>query len=320
MELKILSRSLNRILQKCVLCPHKCRTDRTNGDIGLCHAGNVPVMSSAMPHHGEEPPISGISGSGTIFFTHCNMKCVYCQNYQISQESRGVELSILRLSEYMISLQNSGCHNINFVSPTIWIPQIIEAILLAREKGLKIPLLYNTGGYDNPKIIKMLNGAFDIYMPDMRYSSDSMAEKYSSVKNYVANNRDSIIEMYTQVGGLELDRNGIAKKGLLIRLLILPENIAGIKKTLDFVKSELSTNVYLSIMAQYHPSYRANKSRYLNRRTVAGEYFDIVKYADNLGFNFGWTQDFESLDSEEDLFIPDFNDKKIFKYYGKKEN
>ncbi len=320
MELKSLSGSLNRILEKCVLCPHKCRADRTAGEDGFCRAKNEPVMSSAVPHHGEEPPVSGRSGSGTIFFTHCNMKCVYCQNYQISQQPGGIKESISGLAGHMIRLQDSGCHNINLVSPTIWIPQIIEAVIHARKRGLKIPLVYNTGGYDNPEIIKMLSGIIDIYMPDMRYSTNDMAEKYSLVENYVTNNRDSVKEMYRQVGGLELDRDQIAKRGLLIRLLVLPEDIGGIKKTLDFIKSEFSTDVYLSIMAQYHPAYRAGRFSALGRRVTAGEYLDIVKYAEKKGFDFGWTQDLVSPDPEEDLFIPDFNNKKIFKYYRKKEN
>lgn len=278
----------------------------------------MPRMSRAMPHHGEEPPISGRHGSGTIFLTHCNMKCDYCQNYQISQEHKGIDISISRLSEYMIDLQDSNCHNINLVSPTIWMPQIVEAAVLARKKGLKIPLAYNTGGYDNPDIIRMAGGVFDIYMPDMRYSSNLMAKKYSHINNYVENNRESVKEMYRQVGGLKTCGDGIAKRGLLIRLLVLPDDIAGIKKTLDFIKNELSTDVYLSIMAQYHPAYKARRFSGLDRSIITGEYLDIVKYAVKLGFDSGWTQDFESLQSGEDLFIPDFNNKKIFKYYRKK--
>ncbi len=158
MPLDKLSRSLNMLLKKCILCPHDCRVDRAGGETGFCRAGNEPRMSRAMPHHGEEPPISGRYGSGTIFFTHCNMKCAYCQNYQISQEHKGIDISISRLSEYMIYLQDSNCHNINLVSPTIWMPQIVEAAVLARKNGLKIPLAYNTGGYDNPDIIRMAGG------------------------------------------------------------------------------------------------------------------------------------------------------------------
>jgi len=310
-------KSLDIILNKCLICPHKCKVNRKSEEKGFCNAGYNPVISSAMPHHGEEPPISGNRGSGTIFFTYCNMKCVYCQNYQISQEFEGTKCSISELADSMIKLQNLSCHNINFVSPTIWIPQIVKALSIARNKGLSVPTVFNTGGYDNPKIIKMLDGIIDIYMPDMRYSNDDMARKYSMVEEYVRYNRQSVKEMYRQVGGLKVDPEGVALKGLMIRLLVLPENIGGIKKTLDFIKNELSTDVYLSIMAQYHPTYKASRYPELNRMITAKEYLEVVKYAEKRGFSYGWTQDHISLNSKEDLFIPDFKDKKIFKYYKK---
>jgi putative pyruvate formate lyase activating enzyme len=318
MELEELSESLDEILNSCVICPHKCRVNRIKGETGLCMAGYKPVISSVIPHHGEEPPISGTGGSGTIFFSYCNMKCVYCQNYQISQEFEGVEYSIPELAESMVALQNSGCHNINLVSPTIWIPQIIKALGIARAGGLSIPIVFNTGGYENPRIIKMLDGVIDIYMPDMRYSSDCMAKKYSMVEEYTLYNRHSVKEMYRQVGGLKLNKEGIAIKGLLIRLLVMPENIGGIKKTLDFIKNELSADVYLSIMAQYHPVYNAFKYPELNKMITAKEYYEVVKYAEKKGFRYGWTQDYVSFDTEEDLFIPDFNQNKVFKYYKNK--
>ncbi|MCL5072558.1 MAG: radical SAM protein [Actinobacteria bacterium] len=307
---------LDKYLEKCVLCPHKCRINRNAGQTGFCNAGFIAKVSSAIVHHGEEPPISGNFGSGTIFFSHCNMSCVYCQNYQISQKPGGTDMSILELSELMIELQAKKCHNINLVSPTIWIPQILNAVSAARKKGLNIPLVYNTGGYDNPKIIKSLEGTIDIYMPDIRYSSDLHAEKYSGIKNYVRNNRESVIEMYRQVGNLKISRNGVANKGLLIRLLIMPHNINGTRDTLDFIKSELSVEVSLSIMAQYHPEYNASNFPELSRRISEDEYLEVVDYAEKLGFKNGWTQDFISL-SKEDLFIPDFNRKKVFKYYEK---
>ncbi len=314
MELLELEKSLDKILSKCVLCPHRCRINR-NDEKGFCSAGFEPVISSAIPHHGEEPPISGSRGSGTIFFSYCNMKCVYCQNYQISQEHEGAKNSIPGLANSMIMLQNSGCHNINFVSPTIWIPQIVKALSAARNKGLLVPVVFNTGGYDNPQIIKMLDKVIDIYMPDMRYSDDHMAGKYSMVEDYVRYNRQSVKEMYRQVGGLKLNPEGVALKGLLIRLLVLPHNIGGIKKTLDFIKSELSTDVYLSIMAQYHPVYNAHRYPQLSRRITAKEYLEVVRYAEKKGFSSGWTQDYILPGSKEDLFIPDFNSKNIFKYY-----
>ena len=317
MKLLELSESLDRILNRCVICPHKCKVNRKSQEKGFCNAGYNPVISSVMPHHGEEPPVSGNRGSGTIFFSYCNMKCVYCQNYQISQEFEGTEYGTSELADSMIKLQNLRCHNINFVSPTIWVPQIVKALSAARKKGLSVPTVFNTGGYDNPKIIKMLDGIIDIYMPDMRYSNNNMAIKYSMVEEYVRYNRQSVKEMYRQVGGLKLDAAGVAVRGLLVRLLVLPENIGGIKKTLDFIKNELSTDVYLSIMAQYHPAYRAFEYQKLSRMIKAKEYLEVVNYAEKLGFSSGWTQDYISLNSQKDLFIPDFKDKKVFKYYKK---
>jgi putative pyruvate formate lyase activating enzyme len=303
----------NKLLEKCVLCPHMCHANRISGEVGFCSAGSTATVSSVMPHHGEEPPISGTRGSGTIFFSHCNMKCVYCQNYQISQEHSGKAFSIEQLAIEMLSLEQQECHNINLVSPTIWIPQIIEALSIAKKSGLNIPIVYNTGGYEREQIIKLLDGIINIYMPDIRYSSDIMAERYSGVKNYVNNNRKSIKEMYRQVGELDLDDNGIAKKGLLIRLLVLPENIGSVKETLDFIKEELSEYVYLSIMAQYHPEYMALNYPGLSRSILPDEYYEIVDYAEKLGLANGWTQDYCA--PEKDLFRPDFNRKKVFKYY-----
>jgi len=236
------------------------------------------------------------------------------KNYQISQEREGREYSIPELVRTMLDLENSGCHNINLVSPTIWIPRIIKALYHARLKGLSIPMVFNTGGYDNPEIIKMLDGAIDIYMPDMRYSDDEKARKYSHVREYTHYNQQSVKEMYRQVGNLKLDKDGIARKGLLIRLLVMPENIGGVKKTLDFIKHELSTNVYLSIMAQYQPTYRAAGYPELNRTITAKEYLEIVKYAEKKGFSYGYTQDYISFDKEEDLFMPDFKKKEIFRF------
>ncbi len=314
------------ILKNCAVCPHKCKVDRLSGQKGFCNAPANPVISSAMAHHGEEPPISGKYGSGTIFFTYCNMKCVYCQNYQISQLYQGNEINIKNLSDIMLSLQQNGCHNINLVSPTVWIPQILKSLSLVKKfcnstnnkiksnEKLKIPIVYNTGGYEDPKVIKLLDGFIEIYMPDIRYASDEEAEKYSNTKNYVKYNRASIIEMYRQVGDLKLDKNGIAVKGLLIRLLVLPNNIGKIKETLDFIKYELSDRVYLSIMAQYYPEFKAKKYPELSRRIYKEEYLEILNYAEKLGLINGWTQDYSSLE-KEDLFKPDFNKKNIFKYY-----
>jgi putative pyruvate formate lyase activating enzyme len=307
--------TLNKSLYDCRLCPHKCGADRLGKKPGLCKAGYEPVISSAMAHHGEEPPISGDMGSGTIFFTHCNMKCVYCQNYQISQKHQGRPVTIEELAQKMLYLQKSGCHNINLVSPTIWVPQIVSAAAIAAKKGLSVPMVYNTGGYDSIQTIKLLDGIIDIYMPDMRYSSNEMALRYSGIKNYIENNRTAIKEMYRQVGDLVLDKNGIATKGILIRLLVLPGNIGGVKETLDFIKKELSVNVNLSIMAQYHPEYKACNYPQLSRNITLEEYSEVTDYAEKLGFENGWIQDYGGLSAEEDMFRPDFSRDKVFRYY-----
>jgi putative pyruvate formate lyase activating enzyme len=306
---------LNDILKSCTLCPHKCRADRTSGEKGSCGAGKDMVISAAMPHHGEEPPISGTGGSGTIFFSYCNMKCCYCQNYQISQEHEGYAIGPRALAEKMVMLKEHGVHNINLVSPTVWLPGIIRALDIAGDSGLDLPIVYNTGGFEDPEVLRMLDGIIDIYMPDMRYSSDAMAKKYSSVDDYVRYNRESVSEMFRQVGPLKLDKDGIARKGLLIRLLVMPGDISGTKATLDFISKKLSPDVYLSIMAQYHPSFRAHDFPELSRRVTADEYKDVLEYAAGLGFKHGWSQDHEGLDPDKDYFIPDFGDKDVFRYY-----
>ena len=306
---------LNKLLFCCTLCPHRCKADRISGKKGFCGAGKDMVISTAMPHHGEEPPISGTGGSGTIFFSHCNMRCCYCQNYQISQERDGYVISPEHLAKKMVMLKDYGVHNINLVSPSIWLPGILKTLEIARKSGMDLPIVYNTGGYDDPVIIKMLEGIVDIYMPDMRYSDSKMAKKYSSVDDYVKYNRESVIEMFRQVGPLRLDKDGIAQKGLLIRLLVMPGNISGIKDTLDFIKRKVSLEVYLSIMAQYHPSYKALDYAELSGRITTQEYRDVLEYTASLGFKHGWTQDHGGLDPDKDYFIPDFDDKDVFRYY-----
>lgn len=305
----------DKLLECCTICPHKCGVNRLQDNAGFCRAGHIPVVSSVMAHHGEEPPISGTQGSGTIFFSCCNMRCDYCQNYQISQEHIGTVYTPLELAHSMLKLQEADVHNINLVSPSIWIPQIIEALSLARQSGLNIPIVYNTGGYDDPESIKMLDGIIEIYMPDIRYSSNTMAKKYSHIENYVEYNRAAIREMYRQAGILKLDKKGIAKKGMIIRLLVMPGNIAGISETLDFIKNELSCDIHLSIMAQYHPEYKARGISAISKRISEEEYYKVTYYAEELGFYNGWTQEYSSLSEKEDLFRPDFKNEKVFRYY-----
>jgi putative pyruvate formate lyase activating enzyme len=269
--------TLYDILSNCILCGHKCKVNRLKGQVGVCNAKKLKV-SSYGPHFGEEEPISGTNGSGTIFFSYCNLHCVFCQNYEISQLAEGEEITEEKLADIMLSLQNRGVHNINFVSPTHFLPQIIKSVYLASQKGLSIPLVYNTGGYDNPEVIKLLSGIIDIYMPDMKYSDNFFAQKYSSAKNYWEINKEVVKEMYRQVGVLKI-KDGVAYEGLLIRHLVLPNNIAGSKKIIDFIAEELDKEVYLNIMAQYRPCYRARFIPELSRRITYQEYIEVVKYA-----------------------------------------
>ena len=278
-------------LKSCSVCPRACRIDRVKGIRGYCRAPANPVVYNSSPHHGEEPPLSGRRGSGTIFFSYCNMKCVYCQNYYFSQLDEGEEITIEALAKIMLRLQCEGCHNINLVSPTHFVAQIVMALDMALTEGLNIPIVYNTGGYDLPSTIKLLDGIIDIYMPDMRYSDNLNAKKYSDAENYVTYNRDSVMEMHRQVGDLILDKEGIARKGLIIRLLALPQDISGMIESLKFIRREIGDNTYLSIMSQYYPTFKAYNHKDISRGVTRGEYANIVDEARLLGLNNGWIQE-----------------------------
>jgi len=279
------------MLKSCTLCPRQCRVDRLAGKNGYCRAGLRPAVHSYGLHPGEEPPVSGTMGSGTIFFTYCNMSCVYCQNYKFSQLSKDRELSSDELANVMVNLEKLGCHNINLVSPTHFVQQILEAIMLADDKGLSLPIVYNTGGYDFLDIIKLMDGVIDIYMPDMRYSNDKMASAYSNADGYVSSNRECVKEMYRQVGDLIMDPStGTALRGLIVRCLVLPENISGTERTLEFISAEVSKNTYISMMSQYYPSYRASEFEELSQRITNREYEIILRKMSELGLENGWVQ------------------------------
>lgn len=280
-----------RSLSRCSICPRQCGVDRLKGKLGYCRAGAESLVYSFSPHHGEEPPISGRNGSGTIFFSHCNMRCVYCQNYYFSQLEDGKKTSNEQLSSIMIGLQEMGCHNINLVSPSHYLPQILTALEIALKKGLSIPIVYNTSGYDLPESIKMLDGIVDIYLADMRYSDNNMAKKYSDAPDYVEYNRASIVEMQRQVGDLVIDSSGLAKKGLIIRLLAIPNNISGTIASLKFIKDNISVKTYLSIMSQYYPTFKAYEYKEISQGISRGEYKNIVDEASLLGLNNGWIQE-----------------------------
>lgn len=283
--------TLKDALRHCRICPRRCGADRLSGDLGYCRAAIDPRVYSYFPHQGEEPPISGTRGSGTIFFSHCNMKCAYCQNYEFSQLDKGEDVSTDRLAGMMLDLQGRGCHNINLVTPTHYLPQILLALRTATDKGLALPIVYNTSGYELPETISLLDGIVDIYLVDMRYSSEDMARKYSDAANYVKHNRPAVGEMLRQAGHLSMDDSGIARKGLIVRLLCIPEGTSGTVETLRFIKDKLGSNTHISLMSQYFPAHRASGLSEISRPISPTEYQNIVDEARLLGLNNGWIQD-----------------------------
>jgi putative pyruvate formate lyase activating enzyme len=270
------------ILNSCTLCGHKCGVDR-NRDRGICNAGIATKISSAFPHFGEEMPLVGTHGSGTIFLSNCNCKCIYCQNFDISHLGKGEEISEEGIALKMLKLQEIGCHNINWVSPTHFAPQMVKALFVARENGLRLPIVYNTGGYDSPELIEILSGIIDIYMPDIKYGSNENASKYSGAKHYWDIVKESVKKMHSQVGDLVIDPSGIAKRGLLIRHLVLPNDIAGSDKVLEFIAEEISKDSYVNIMRQYSPYFKASEYKELTRGITEEEYRKVVNKAKELG-------------------------------------
>ncbi len=283
-----------QLLERCRVCPRECGVDRLKNDkIGFCRSGLNPVVSSASAHHGEEPPLSGTKGSGTIFLANCNMKCVYCQNYPISQLGNGVEKTSAELACQMLWLQEQGCHNCNLVTPTHFMPQILKAWGLARERGFILPLVYNTSGYDSVEALRLLDGIVDIYLPDMRYSDDRVAMLYSLAPHYVAVNRAAVREMFRQVGNLELDAHDIAKRGLIIRHLVLPGGLSGTEGVMKFLAEEISKDVHISLMSQYFPAYKASEFKELSRRATTEEYEEAYRTMEQYGLENGWVQEQE---------------------------
>jgi putative pyruvate formate lyase activating enzyme len=268
-----------KILESCNLCPRNCKINRMKEEIGFCKTGSKPVISSYGAHFGEESPLVGELGSGTIFITNCNLGCIFCQNYDISHLGQGHDISLEDLAVIMLSLQHRGCHNINFVSPTHVIPQILAAIILAIEKGLTIPLVYNTGAYDSIHSIRLLDGVFDIYMPDFKFADIEASKSYAQATDYFEAASTAILEMYRQVGDLKLDSKNIAYRGLLIRHLVMPNNLAGTEKVMDFISSKISKNTYINIMDQYRPCGEAHRYPELNRGITDQEYKDAIDIA-----------------------------------------
>jgi len=285
-ELTRRARQAYRHLEDCDLCARYCHMNRRQTIKGaVCRTGERAIVNSFGPHHGEENPLRGWQGSGTIFFSWCSLRCVFCQNWEISQKGMGREVEPAQLAGMMLQLQAQGCHNINFVTPSHVVAQIIAAVDIAAQQGLNIPLVYNTGGYDSPEALALLDGIIDIYMPDMKYGDSRLARQYSKVRDYVEINFAAVREMHRQVGDLQLDVNGIAQRGLLVRHLVLPANIAGTDKVLAFLAREISTNTYLNLMDQYYPCYRANDYPLLARPITQAEYDQALHLAQQYGLH-----------------------------------
>lgn len=311
-ELERRARTLEARLAACHICPRECGVNRLDGETGHCHSAYLPIVSSYCAHHGEEPALSGSRGSGTVFFGNCNMRCVYCQNHQISQDhkaQRRNEVGINILAERLLYLQDElGCHNINFVSPSHFVPQIVRAVLEAVSGGLRLPLVYNTGSYDSVETLRELDGIISVYLADLRYASDEWARKFSGVRDYVESSRAAIKEMQRQVGDLVVDGDGIAQKGLIIRHLILPGGTAGSEDSLGWLVREVSPGVAVSVMSQYYPAHRAYRFPPLDRKISPEEYAEVVKLVERLGIANGWVQGMESAEG----YLPDFSYEEPF--------
>ena len=304
--------SLEALLERCTVCPRDCLNNRLKDEVAACYSGRLPIVSSYTAHFGEEPPLVGTRGAGNVFFGNCNLRCVYCQNYQISQthkEQIKNEVTHERLAEMMLELQAHGCHNINFVSPTHFAPQMARAILIAAGQGLRLPIVYNTNAYDSVQVLKLLDGIVDVYLPDLKYAGDDEGFLYSKVRGYRDVARAAIAEMYRQTGDtLVYDEDGLLKRGLVIRLLVLPNDIGGVRESLSWIRDELSPQVAVSLMAQYYPTNVAGTNqRYtlLSRRIRETEWLRAVSALDELGMEEGWMQEY---DGAAFYYRPDFDD------------
>jgi putative pyruvate formate lyase activating enzyme len=312
-ELRRRVEAMEALLARCTVCPLDCGNNRLQNDLARCYSGRLPIVSSYTAHFGEEPPLVGTRGAGNIFFGNCNLRCVYCQNYQISQthkEQINNEVTHERLAEMMLELQSRGCHNINFVSPTHFAPQMARAILLAAEQGLRLPIVYNTNAYDSVEVLRLLDGIVDVYLPDLKYAEDESGFLYSKVRSYASVSRAAIKEMYRQMGDeLLMDENGLLKRGLVIRLLVLPNDIGSVRESLEWIRNELSPRVAVSLMAQYYPTNVAGTNpRYalLSRRIRETEWMRAVSALDEFGMSEGWMQEY---DGAAFYYRPDFDDQ-----------
>ncbi|MGA1875651.1 MAG: radical SAM protein [bacterium] len=282
-ELKRRLEKAQKILESCRLCPRNCQVNRVKGEVGACRTGKLPVIASYGPHFGEETPLVGSHGSGTIFMSFCNLRCVFCQNWEISHLGEGREVSTEDLARIMIYLQKAGCHNINLVTPTHVVPQILEALPLAIEEGFSVPLVYNSGGYDSVEALTLLDGIVAIYLPDFKYWDEEVAGRLSKAPGYPQAARAAVKEMHRQVGDLVIDAHGVAQRGLLVRHLVLPENLAGTRSIMHFLATEISANTYVNIMNQYRPCGQAHRYPPLDRRITPYEYHEAIRSAEAEG-------------------------------------
>lgn len=311
-ELQQRVEKLEHLLESCVVCPRDCLNNRLNNEIAACYSGRLPIVSSYTAHFGEEPPLVGTRGAGNIFFGNCNLRCVYCQNYQISQTHKQQlknEITHERLAEMMLELQARGCHNINFVSPTHFAPQMARSILLAAQQGLNVPIVYNTNAYDAVPVLQLLDRVVDVYLPDLKYADDESGYLYSKVSGYKEFSRLALKEMFRQTGDeLVFSEDGLLTRGLVIRLLVLPNDIGGVRESIEWIRDELSPRVAISLMAQYYPTHQAETNkRYLllSRRIRESEWMKATNALEELGMEEGWVQDF---DGAAYYYRPDFND------------
>ena len=305
--------ALERLLAACTVCPLDCGNNRLKGDLARCFSGRLPVVSSYTPHFGEEPALAGTRGAGNVFFGNCNLRCVYCQNYQISQTYKQQlknEVTHERLAAILLELQERGCHNINFVSPTHFAPQMARALLIAAEQGLHLPVVYNTNAYDSVEVLRLLDRIVDVYLPDLKYADSADGYAYSKVRDYTEHARRALTEMYRQTGDeLVFDRDGLLRRGLVVRLLVLPNDLAGVRESLEWIRDTLSPRVAVSLMAQYYATNKAaTDERYtlLSRRITETEWLRAVSLLGELGMEEGWMQEY---DGAAHYYRPDFDDR-----------
>ncbi len=288
-------------LEKCNLCPHKCKVNRNKGNIGRCKSTDKVKIGLYSIHDFEEPCISGNKGSGTVFFSNCNLNCLFCQNYEISQLGKGKEITIEELAEIFLLQQDKNVENINLVTPTSYVPQIIEAIKISKQKGLKIPIIYNTNSYENIETLKMLDGYIDVYLPDLKYAEDKLGKEYSNINNYFEVATEAIKEMIRQVGTPKFNKEGIIEKGVIVRHLVLPNGLENSKKVLKWIKENLPEEIYVSIMAQYFPTYKAYENNKINRKLTKEEWKEIENYIEVLNIQNGFIQE---LGDHEEEYVP----------------